>query len=307
MCAPWLKAIPAGEAKGNLLKDHLLALSISRPVQELLSFSEHLVARVLARFRHACDLLTPGGDLVALVSPEVGDGPFNIVVDAPFQDIEPDVLAVWDGQVMQIGRLKLSLRGATVWEPCPDWEMLSARRSPIVERLPRLWRIAQRYAPQESLLDLAAGWRAGRPAPAKMTPALVLSNTVQRAARALAAGWGGDPVQLTRGAAQLAGLGGGLTPAGDDFLTGLMLWAWLAHPDPRSFCCSLAETAAPRTTTLSAAWLWAAAGGQCSACWHQLLTVLAEGAELGPAARQVLSHGATSGADTLAGFLWVVV
>ena len=111
---------------------------------------------------------------------------------------------------------------------------------------------------------------------------------------------------LETGAAQLAGLGGGLTPAGDDFLTGVMLWAWLAHPSPRSQCRLLVKAAAPRTTTLSAAFLQAAARGECGVAWHVLLAALSEGgdAELATAVQDVLSHGATSGADALAGFLW---
>ena len=57
----------------------------------------------------------------------------------------------------------------------------------------------------------------------------------------------------------LAGLGDGLTPAGDDWLVGMMLWAWLAHAAPRRFCQVLSDAAVPRTTTLSAAFLQAAA------------------------------------------------
>jgi len=65
--------------------------------------------------------------------------------------------------------------------------------------------------------------------------------------------------------------------------------------------------AAPRTTTLSAAFLQAAAQGECSQSWHILLTTLSTGTatEIEEAVQQVLTHGATSGADTLAGFLYL--
>jgi len=120
-------------------------------------------------------------------------------------------------------------------------------------------------------------------------------------------GWEGNSGQLREGAAQLAGLGSGLTPAGDDFLTGVMLWAWLAHSNPREFSRALVAAAAPRTTTLSAAFLRAAAEGECSAPWHRVLAALVGGAEdvLAASIRQVVACGATSGADTLAGFLWM--
>ena len=123
----------------------------------------------------------------------------------------------------------------------------------------------------------------------------------------MSAGWQGAPSQLAAGASCLAGLGGGLTPSGDDFLAGAMLAAWLSHSVPERVCQLLLHTAAPRTTVLSAALLRAAAAGACSAPWHRLLAALANGGEeqLPSAVEEVLAHGHTSGADALAGFLWV--
>jgi hypothetical protein len=85
-----------------------------------------------------------------------------------------------------------------------------------------------------------------------------------------------------------------------------MLRAWLAHPEPRRFCQTLLDAAAPRTTALSAACLRAAADGQCTAAWHRLLAALEGGREeeLAAATQEALAYGHTSGADTLAGFLW---
>jgi hypothetical protein len=135
---------------------------------------------------------------------------------------------------------------------------------------------------------------------------MVLS-TARRAGEALQKGWTGDQKRLQAAGIGLAGLGNGLTPAGDDFLTGIMLWAWLAHPDPASFCRSLLHVTVPRTTILSAAFLRAAACGECSDSWHVLLAALSEGtdAEITVAGRKILAYGATSGADTLAGFLYL--
>jgi hypothetical protein len=120
-------------------------------------------------------------------------------------------------------------------------------------------------------------------------------------------GWAGEESLLPAAVAQLAGLGSGLTPAGDDFLVGAMLWGWLAHPQPQRFCAALAEPAVSRTTVLSAAFLQAAARGECSDVWHRLLQVLAAGQErrLVAAVTAILAHGQTSGADALAGFLWL--
>jgi hypothetical protein len=113
--------------------------------------------------------------------------------------------------------------------------------------------------------------------------------------------------RLRAGAAHLAGLGGGLTPAGDDFLTGAMLWAWLAHPTPNNYCGVLLSASMTQTTMLSAALLQAAARGECSAPWHSMFRALVGGSDtnLAEAVQCVLAHGHTSGADTLAGFLWM--
>ena len=288
------------------MKDPLLATSISRMVTEWLSKPEPFTARVLASFRRACNLLTPAGELIALVSPSVGDGPLNIVVDAPFQSIGQGTEAVLEDQVLRVGSLGAALGEATVWEPNPDWAQLFNHQAAIVAHLPEVWRMALPSAPRESLLALLGSWRDDTLTPAGATAALGLpAGRVRRGVLALAAGWGGDAEQLRRGAAQMAGLGRGLTPAGDDFLVGLMLWGWLAHQDPRAFCTALAEESVPRTNTLSAACLRAAAGGGAGAAWHQFLTALADGVELEAAVHRVLSHGATSGSDTLAGFLWI--
>lgn len=270
----------------------LIARSISRPVWERL-LGRPFAARVLAVFDRACDLVTADGDVMALVTPQIGDGPLNVVVEAEpggFAAVEPGMPArLGDGGHLRIGGLEVILEGATVWEPRPDWSALRAGRAAIVGSLPLLRTIALRHTPavgRDGILAYAAA---------------------REAAEALQAGWGGDFARLQNGAIKLAGLGGGLTPAGDDFLTGAMLWAWLAHPVPLAFCHPLLAAAAPRTTTLSAAFLQAAAQGECNAAWHRLFAALEMGAEdeLAAAVREVLAYGATSGADALAGFLWL--
>jgi hypothetical protein len=273
----------------------------------------------LAVFEHACNLVTPGGHVVALVLPRIGDGPLNIVVEGKpddFAAVQPGMSARLEGKRLRVGGLEIVLEEAVVWEPRPDWDRLRAGLHDITVRLPFLWALSMRHAPAGSLLPLAWGWyveliegRAGgpgRPAGAGSVYG-AFAMVAREGAEALRVGWGGDPGQLRRGAARLAGLGSGLTPAGDDFLAGAMLWAWLAHSHPSEFCRTVIAAAAPRTTTLSAAFLRAAAGGECNAPWHTMLTALEGGMEeiLAPSVQEVLAHGATSGADALAGFLWM--
>jgi len=110
-------------------------------------------------------------------------------------------------------------------------------------------------------------------------------------------------------AAQLIGLGPGLTPSGDDYLGGVLvalrwvgrgaqadsLWRWL---EPR-----LSE----RTSAISAAHLAAAAGGEVHEALHDLLTDLAawESPDLVPRLSRLDALGHTSGWDALAGIVAV--
>lgn len=293
------------------MKVRVIARSISRPVRERLPFA----ARVLAVFNRVCDLVTAEGDVVALVTPQVGEGPLNVVVEAEagcFGALKRGMAAQAERNHLRVGGndpaslLVVALEGAEVWEPCPAWRALRAQRTVIESRLPLLRTLAQRHA-------LAAGrdcggsrtLRVGEGAQAHA--GIPAYSPAREAAAALRAGWEGDEAQLRVGAALLAGLGGGLTPAGDDFLVGVMLWTWLAHPRPAPICRVIAEETAPRTTTLSAAFLRAAARGECGAAWHRLLSALTAGTEdgLATAVQDVLAYGATSGADALAGFLWM--
>ena len=314
-----------------------IAHSISRAVQEqlLCSQASHLEAHVLAVFEHACDLVTHAGDVVALVTSHAGNGPLNIVVDdsvvdSPaglFAGLEPGEPATLAVECLWVGGLRVDLGRAVVWEPRPDWDTLRARRDVILSSLPFLRDLCLCMAPAGSLLDLEntpAPPVHGTPAPPVHGGALrAIFSAAQRAAEALREWWGGRVERLHEGALGLAGLGSGLTPAGDDFLTGTMLWAWLAHPVPAPFCRALVEAAIPRTTVLSAAFLRAAARGECSASWHGLLEALSEGVgdrvpappvhggariasqhRLFTAVQEIMAHGATSGADSLAGFLY---
>jgi len=250
----------------------------------------------MAVFEQACDLVTPNGDVIALVTPPIGDGPLNIVLEAESPKLaaaSPGMPAWLAGDTLHVGDLDVDLREASLWEPCPAWSAVRARLETVVARLPELQATALRLAPVGSLLteDSAA------------------SYAIVSEAKNLELAWERDTTRLREAAVRLAGLGIGLTPAGDDFLAGLMLWAWLAHPVPGPFCQTVAEAAAPRTTTLSAAFLRAAARGECDAAWHRLFAALsADGAaQLAPPVSQVVAHGATSGADMLAGFLWLAV
>jgi hypothetical protein len=125
--------------------------------------------------------------------------------------------------------------------------------------------------------------------------------------RAIAVG-STDP--LTGAAHDLAGLGEGSTPAGDDFLVGAMYALRAVLPEARAaeLCQVIAAAAAPRTSSLSAQWLQRAAGGEAIPAWSFFLSALAAGepARIRAGAREVLALGHTSGRAALAGFIATV-
>jgi Protein of unknown function (DUF2877) len=123
--------------------------------------------------------------------------------------------------------------------------------------------------------------------------ALTGSDAVGRASVALN---DGDLVGTVR---QLAGLGPGLTPSGDDVLAGLLLVASLTQqfslPELR------AAAHAARTHDISRSFLRWAANGHSVEPVHDLLNAIANGAPTHEAEQNVASLGATSGHDLLLG------
>lgn len=109
-----------------------------------------------------------------------------------------------------------------------------------------------------------------------------------------------------RAARQLAGLGHGLTPSGDDFLAGVLLalHAFGRAPQNKLWIRSL-RRAAQTDHELSAYFLAWAARGCAPASLQQLTRALACGHAVHTRfwGRRVMRWGATSGADLLSGFV----
>ena len=121
-----------------------------------------------------------------------------------------------------------------------------------------------------------------------------------------------DSEQALRHADRLIGWGEGLTPAGDDFLIGLIAGLdALVRADERrrglrSAIASALRGATPRTTPIAAHYLQLAAGGHHTEALVRLRNALLceDSADVVDAAlRNALAVGATSGADTVSGLL----
>jgi Protein of unknown function (DUF2877) len=114
---------------------------------------------------------------------------------------------------------------------------------------------------------------------------------------------------LANEAAQLIGLGPGLTPSGDDYLGGVLLaLRWLgrgAHAD--SLWRWLEPRLAAHTSAISAAHLGAAAAGEAHEALHEVLENLSawQAPDLHPSLARLDAVGHTSGWDALAGIVAV--
>jgi len=269
----------------------LNALSLAPDVNNWLENSHS--PRILQVFDQACNLINERREVLSIVTPQIGNGPFNLVVEAHLLfsehiDVESSVFMV--GSQLKLSSLTIDLANAKLWDPRPEWELLHSKRTKIIGHT--------------TLLPIST-----------YQPALP-TDLLSTFSASVASGNLPASIPAARG---LAGLGSGLTPAGDDFIMGALYAAWIIHlPGVASVLAQqIADTAAPLTTSLSAAWLRSAGKGEAGILWHEFFDVLnsvgrtlAPGASAGVAnptyaMNRILSVGETSGADALAGFTGV--
>lgn len=219
-------------------------------------------ARVLNVTNAACNLVNERREVLSLVTPEIGPGPFTITLANGFR-VEPgdeQRVTVLSPTALALGRTIIDVADAAVWQPSPEWSRLRDRT--FTDR----------------------------------SQTILLPDIIECGLEQLLAGiLVGDEPGILAGIAALAGRGEGLTPAGDDVLVGVLhaLWVWRPHS---TWGQRIAAIAAPRTTTLSANFLHAAADGEAAWQWHTLVDGDAD------AVNRIVSVGHLSGVYAWAGF-----
>ncbi|MCL2068955.1 MAG: DUF2877 domain-containing protein [Oscillospiraceae bacterium] len=196
---------------------------------------------------------------------------------------------------------QIDLAGAEIWggmtvEPLSP--MTPARLAQALETVKNCL-LRHRREDGFSLLLGGLGWDENEPAcPAFYNRALRAILLLRRAVAS------GNPEQAAEAQKNLVGFGAGLTPSGDDFLTGfwaavLMLSgnraAAVSHAINR-----LADPAA-RTTIYGYSELWALQKGYCGEPVCSAIRALAEGVHADEALGRLASFGGTTGADTVLG------
>lgn len=250
--------------------------------------------RVHSVFASVCNLLC-GDTLLTIAACSVGDGPATLRLAG---STTPDLRAAFDigesvggdGSVLRSGRVELRLRRVQVWRPVAPRCLLPPER--IDARLVAVdVGLAQPHRGQSSILVNAGA---------------ATVAALRDACRTL------DVEAAVRHAIRLIGWGEGLTPAGDDFLIGLLagLDAFVACDDRRgrlrSAIAALVTTSARRTTPIAAHYLKLAAGGHYNEPLVGLRNALLAEDDwqvVDVALRRALAIGASSGADTARGLV----
>ena len=254
--------------------DPVQAISVGAMARRALS--ERLVqGRVIAAFRSTVWIETPAGALCVTLG-TIARGPVNIATDVSHGDWRSTGVRVGQAVVatpgwLKFGAIEISTRAASVWNPEP----FRAHRLAVGLR-----KLNACMPP----LPLAEGHAAG-------ARAWCLGETKRL-------GW-------VKG---IIGRGPGLTPAGDDFLGGMLIALHcLGRVDQaRRLWSEIRLLATARTNVISFALLSAAAQGQGSAAIHDAINGIGRGdpPETYVAGVDVLGH--SSGWDALAGAVTVL-
>lgn len=255
-------------------------------------------ARLLQLFARTCNLINQNGALLTLAQADIGPGPFSLTVgiDPALRGwtdlLSPHSPVSLPANQLRLGSIQIDTGSARLWSPQPNWAGL--QDNPAWRQLYRpLWQqMLAAWVPEQGLM--AVGQRP-------------FTQQLDQLAQALQTA---DTAAAVRAAQHLAGLGLGLTPAGDDALMGALygLWAICPAEQVRPLAQAVVQAAAPQTTTLSAAWLQAAARGEAAVAWHHLVEALGAGGETAvqQASYQILHTGHSSGHDALTGFVAVI-
>ncbi|MBE0612493.1 MAG: DUF2877 domain-containing protein [Burkholderiales bacterium] len=274
---------------GPLYALHSLCI---RPLALSASVAEGLASGapvVQTGHRHGAILALPGTeDSVFMSAPGLGLLPAHIVVRKRDLECVRDALA---GAQAGALRLRIDAADARIFRPVLRPDSLDPQCARARAGI---------AAVAQSLRVSAAPLGLGVTAVEALAPG---SRWLQYAAAVQDTGAAAESVLRS-----LIGFGAGTTPAGDDFIVGMLAHAWATRGRgaPAIAALRMLGPALPElTTAVSATYLRAAARGEFGShliAWVRALP-RAPASRAIALAKRVAEHGATSGYDTLAGFV----
>jgi len=291
------------------------AAAVAWPVLDLLT-GPRRIARVHSAFSQAANLEV-GEQFVALTAPAAPWVPNGLALASAHG--QRTLLGLRPGQHAWIGEGEIAFPEAGVritgdaverWEPSLARHLDAVAPTMLARGLRHLATLCRPELESGSVSD-QGGSVAQHDLLAPFAPRI--AGALEVLATGLA--WD-DRAAVLDGTRRLAGLGPGLTPAGDDILVGacaaLTLLACAGESYLRRDTRALlelrqliTETAAAQTTALSAAWLWHAGEGEFSLPLLRLGQALASGRApaIAAAAARLMRLGASSGRCTITGLL----
>ena len=225
-------------------------------------------------------------EFICVGEASIGDGPLNAVLRSGSKLPHLDV-----GHAVSLG-----ISTAEVWR-VPAW----STRTYLVafEQVQHVIQLALREAPLDSFTHAVFSAR---------EPTTALARRAVAGTRALRNGLkSGNTAKLDEAVSLFLGLGHGLTPSGDDALSGALMMLFALRKDAQAIILGrcISANMDNATSALSCAFLRAACDGEPSAALHQAITALLVNAPPGDVISPIRAIGQTSGFDMLAGVLLV--
>jgi len=264
-------------------------------------------AHVLYSFERVLNLVNQEGNVLALASDRIGAGPFSLVLEPGefLKDVEVGANLLVFENGFWLDDWLIDSEEADIWEPTPRWQGTRGKSKWIVWAAKQIRELLIQHAEADSLAQLVVDPVAISPLPAR-----IIQAAEQHIPRLFTGIQQRDIGSISKASKGLAGIGPGLTPAGDDLLLGALhgIWATLQKKEALELGDAVVRMAAPRTHALSAAWLEAAAAGEAGEPWHTLVEAIAAHDEelLRSSVMRILPTGHTSGSDALGGFLGIL-
>lgn len=281
------------------------AISIASTAKTWLAETQQ--AYVLQAFKPVVNIVNQESNVLSVVNDEIGNGPFSVVLPTnsfPTKTNADAQIEIFD-DYFWLGDKLIDVADAGLWEAKPDWEALRSKPENHAWAAEVLTPLLNREALVDSMAHIVLKSSANIPLPPRILEAA--QQAIPQLYEALSKQ---SMSAVSVAAKRLAGLGPGLTPAGDDLLLGVMhgLWTTLAAEEASNLSLAIAAAATPRTHALSGAWLNASARGEAAEPWHLLFQGISSKNEdeLKRMAMRILPTGHTSGADALGGFVGVL-
>ncbi len=186
---------------------------------------EPSVGEVLAVFPRTVHLRTGDGEMLALCSRGVENGPLNIRLDAP-NEFAFTSLGLLKGEKVCFSSKRISidtrmfadLSSLAMWQPRTLRKALS--KTQISHNQRTLLELVVKEGRREGLLGLLSLLMPGHDVATEGNP--YVRRGLEAASQLLRGASSGNDDELRSGISGLIGLGPGLTPAGDDVITGFV-------------------------------------------------------------------------------------